>query len=271
MGQAIYCSRCGQVTANTGPTCGSCGAIFEIPEAPFREPRLRALGWVAVAALFVTAVVVAVGLVVVGVASDRQTNVSPNVMPFGNSRGEDARISTTRASSPVNGERQIIDVAKTYTATIDTNFGDIEVRLDAKNAPIATNHFVTLVEAGYYDGLTWHRVIRDFMIQGGDKQGDGRGRPEASVVGELPQGAYPIGAIAAAKTAAAPFGEFGNQFFIVTGPSGVQLPPEYSTWGVVTKGLDVAIAISELGPVPSDHVDRPTQPALIEKITITES
>ncbi len=182
-----------------------------------------------------------------------------------------ATTTTAGAKPNANGEKQIIDVAKTYTAKVETNFGDIELKLDAKNAPIATNHFITLVKAGYYDGLTWHRVKRDFMIQGGDKKGDGTGEPESSVIGEVPTSAYPLGAIAAAKTAAAPFGSFGDQFFIVTGPQGEGLPPEYATWGVVTKGLDVAKTISELGPQPSDDVDRPTKEALIKKITYTES
>lgn len=207
---------------------------------------------------------------VVGYASltggdDKKTNPKTTTTQAG------VTTTTAPAKADAKGEKRIIDVAKTYTAKIETNFGDIELKLDAKNAPIATNHFITLAKAGYYDGLTWHRVIREFMIQGGDKKGDGTGEAKSSVVGEVPTGAYPLGAIAAAKTPAAPFGSFGDQFFIVTGANGQTLPPEYSTWGVVTKGLEVAKTISELGPEPSDGTDRPTKEAVIKKITYTES
>lgn len=161
-----------------------------------------------------------------------------------------------------------IDPNKQYTATMRTSKGTIVLSLDAKNAPIATNHFVQLAKRGYYDGLTFHRVIPGFVIQGGDKKGDGTGTAPSSVVGELPDGAYPLGAIAAAKTPNAPAGTFGDQFFIVTGAQGEALPPEYATWGVVTEGLDVARAISR---VPTGAADRPTDPVYIDKVSITES
>jgi len=177
--------------------------------------------------------------------------------------------STTRPSTTTQPTTSTtIDPNKQYTATMRTSKGTIVLALDAKNAPIATNHFVQLARSGYYDGLTFHRVIPDFVIQGGDKQGDGTGTPPSTVIGELPSGAYPLGAIAAAKTGAAPAGTFGDQFFIVTGPQGEGLPPEYATWGVVTEGLDVAQAISE---VPTGANDRPTKPVYIEKVSITES
>jgi cyclophilin family peptidyl-prolyl cis-trans isomerase len=161
-----------------------------------------------------------------------------------------------------------IDPNKQYTATMKTSKGTIVLSLDAKNAPIATNHFVQLAKSGYYDGLTFHRVIPDFVIQGGDPKGDGTGTPPSSVVGEVPTGAYPLGAIAAAKTSSAPAGTFGDQFFIVTGAQGQALPPDYATWGVVTEGLDVAQAISN---VQTGGGDKPTKPVYIDKVSITES
>ena len=173
---------------------------------------------------------------------------------------------STSTSKPTTSTT--IDPNKQYTATMRTSKGTIVLALDAKDAPIATNHFVQLAKSGYYDGLTFHRVIPDFVIQGGDPKGDGTGTPPSSVVGEVPKGAYPLGAIAAAKTSAAPAGTFGDQFFIVTGPNGEALPPDYATWGVVTKGLDVAQAISK---VPTDANDKPTKPVYIDKVSITES
>ena len=175
---------------------------------------------------------------------------------------------TTSTSTTTPTTSTTIDPNKRYTATMKTSKGTIVLSLDAKNAPIATNHFVELAKRGYYDGLTFHRVIPGFVIQGGDPKGDGTGTPPSSVVGEVPTGAYPLGAIAAAKTPAAPAGTFGDQFFIVTGPQGQALPPEYATWGVVTEGLDVAVAISN---VPTDANDKPTKPVYIDKVSITES
>lgn len=175
---------------------------------------------------------------------------------------------TTSTKPNTSTTSTTIDPNKQYTATMKTSKGTIVLALDAKNAPIATNHFVQLAKSGYYDGLTFHRVIPDFVIQGGDKKGDGTGTPPSSVVGEVPKGAYPLGAIAAAKTSAAPAGTFGDQFFIVTGAQGESLPPDYATWGVVTKGLDVAQAISK---VPTDANDKPTKPVYIDKVSITES
>ncbi|MEY3362198.1 MAG: hypothetical protein RL531_1917 [Actinomycetota bacterium] len=177
--------------------------------------------------------------------------------------------STTRSSSTTQPTTSTtVDPTKRYTATMRTSKGTIVLSLDARNAPIATSHFIDLARSGYYDGLTFHRVIPGFVIQGGDKRGDGTGTPPSSVIGELPTGAYPLGAIAAAKTGTAPAGTFGDQFFIVTGAQGEALPPEYATWGVVTEGLDVAREISR---VPTGPEDRPTDPVYIERVSITES
>src|SRR5256885_13116875 len=83
-----------------------------------------------------------------------------------------------------------VDKAKKYTATIDTSCGKITVDLDAKGAPHSVNNFVFLADKHFYDGLTWHRVVKDFVIQGGDPQGNGSGGPGHEVGGELPQDGY---------------------------------------------------------------------------------
>ena len=172
---------------------------------------------------------------------------------------------TTRTTRPVTSTT--IDASKQYTATMETSKGRIVLSLDAANAPIATNHFVQLARSGYYDGLTFHRVIPEFVIQGGDPAGDGTGTPPSSVTGEVPKGAYPLGAIAAAKTSTAPAGTFGDQFFIVTGVQGRSLSPDYATWGVITRGLDVAQSISN---APRDASDKPLSTVRIFSVRITE-
>lgn len=162
-----------------------------------------------------------------------------------------------------------IDQAKTYTATFETSEGTIVAELDAKTAPVATNNFVSLARDGFYDGTNFHRIVKDFMIQGGDPKGDGTGGPGYTVTGEVPTDNYPEGSLAAAKTAAEAPGTMGSQFFIVTGSQGATLPNDYARFGKVTEGMDVAKAIEGFGTVES--AGTPTKQVVIKKVTITET
>jgi cyclophilin family peptidyl-prolyl cis-trans isomerase len=152
-------------------------------------------------------------------------------------------------------------------ATIDTNFGCIVVALDTAHAPKAAGRFASLAKSGFYNGLTFHRVVPNFVIQGGDPKGDGSGGSgKPPVAGEVPTDGYPIGSLAAAKTGADPNGTFDCQFFIVTGQQGTQLPNEYARFGHVVTGMDVAKKIESLAPQGDGA---PTQKVTIAKITIT--
>jgi cyclophilin family peptidyl-prolyl cis-trans isomerase len=185
-----------------------------------------------------------------------------------------------RTKAPIKNTAQqapamTIDQNKTYTATIVTNCGSMTAQLDAKTAPIATNNFVSLARSGFYDGLSFHRVVKDFVIQGGDPKGDGSGGPGYTVVGEPPTNSYPIGSLAAAKSGNAPKGDFGSQFFIVTGKNGAQLPNDYARFGKVTKGLAVAKKIESFAPAPTQGTQigdgPPTQKVIMSKVTISEN
>ena len=159
-----------------------------------------------------------------------------------------------------------IDPAKRYTAEMVTNHGRMVIELDAANAPTTVNNFVVLARYHYYDGIIFHRVINGFMIQGGDPTGTGRGGPGYRFRDELPApGAYRLGSLAMAN--AGP-NTNGSQFFIVTGESGVRLPPQYSLFGQVVEGLEVAQAIQA---VASDRSDRPNEEVVIESVKITEA
>jgi cyclophilin family peptidyl-prolyl cis-trans isomerase len=162
-----------------------------------------------------------------------------------------------------------IDPSKTYTALMETSCGPIELELDAKTAPKATNNFVSLSRDGFYDGLPFHRVVKQFVIQGGDPKGDGTGSPGYSVVGEVPTDNYPVGSLAAAKGGTDPPGSYGSQFFIVTGKNGASLPNEYARFGKVTKGIKVAKKIESFAPKAGDG--EPTQRVLIDTVSITET
>ncbi len=162
-----------------------------------------------------------------------------------------------------------IDPSATYTATFDTNLGTITAELDASKAPDTVNNFVYLARYHYYDGTAFHRIIDDFMIQGGDPTGEppGTGGPGYTIDEEVPEpGEYQIGSLAMAKRSAP--GTTGAQFFIVTGPNGVSLPNQYSLFGQVTGGLDVVEAIEAL---PTDDRDFPTEEIVVNSITITET
>ncbi|MDQ1565456.1 MAG: hypothetical protein QOF96_336 [Actinomycetota bacterium] len=154
-----------------------------------------------------------------------------------------------------------IDAAKKYTATIDTSCGKISVDLDAKAAPHSVNSFVFLADKKFYDGLTWHRVVKDVVIQGGDPKGDGSGGPGYTIAEEPPTDGYKLGSLAMAKTSAAH--STGSQFFVVTGQGGTSLPNQYSRFGMVTGGLDVAQKIESF----NNGDGPPTRPLYIFSIT----
>jgi cyclophilin family peptidyl-prolyl cis-trans isomerase len=150
-------------------------------------------------------------------------------------------------------------------ATIETDHGTITIQLDTDAAPIATGKFIELANEGFYDGLTFYRVVDDFMIQGGDPTGE---KPAGdAVVGELPGDNYPVGALAAAKTPAAAPGTFSSAFFVVTGSRGATLPNEYARFGMVTEGIEVAQQIAAL---QAPGAETPSETVTITSITIAE-
>jgi len=156
-----------------------------------------------------------------------------------------------------------IDPAKRYTATMTTSLGEIVIALDALKAPKTVNNFVFLALNHYYDGVIFHRIIPGFMCQGGDPTGTGRGGPGYKFEDELPQPReYAIGSLAMAN--AGP-NTNGSQFFIVSGPSGVGLPPQYSLFGQVVKGLDV---VDTMQNVPTGGGDKPKTDVVIESVAI---
>ena len=155
---------------------------------------------------------------------------------------------------------------KELYASFDTTEGKIVCRLFAKDAPKTVNNFVFLARYHYYDGIIFHRIIKGFMCQGGDPTGSGRGGPGYRFADELPApGRYEIGSVAMAN--AGP-NTNGSQFFIVSGQSGVRLPPQYSLFGKVVKGLEV---LAEMEAVETDRSDRPKTDVVINSVTITEN
>ncbi len=159
-----------------------------------------------------------------------------------------------------------IDPAKTYTATMKTSLGTLTIALYPDKAPKTVNNFVTLARYHYYDGLIFHRIINGFMCQGGCPEGSGRGGPGYRFEDELPNpGEYELGSLAMAN--AGP-NTNGSQFFIISGPNGVGLPPQYSLFGKVVGGQEI---VGEMQAVRTAAGDRPSEDLVIESVTIAES
>ncbi len=158
----------------------------------------------------------------------------------------------------------VIDVAKTYEATMVTDKGTIQILLDPLAAPKTVNNFVYLARWHYFDGIIFHRVIPGFVLQGGDPTGTGTGGPGYRFEDELPKpGRYELGSLAMAN--AGP-NTNGSQFFVISGPDGAALPPLYSLFGKVVSGLDVVQVINDLG----SRSGRPNEIVTIQSVTITE-
>ncbi|MBS1792417.1 MAG: peptidylprolyl isomerase [Acidobacteria bacterium] len=156
-------------------------------------------------------------------------------------------------------------------AVLETNKGTIKFELLEADSPKTTENFRLLAERGYYDGVIFHRVIRNFMIQGGDPLGEGYGGESAwggrfddeiDKSSALYQGAYRKGTVAMAN--AGP-NTNGSQFFIMH--IDYPLPPSYTKFGQVIEGQDVINAIAE---TPTNQRDKPLQPVVMEKVYIEE-
>jgi peptidyl-prolyl cis-trans isomerase B (cyclophilin B) len=160
--------------------------------------------------------------------------------------------------------KQTLQKGEEATAVVETSCGTFEIALDTERAPKTANSFAYLSEEGFYDDLTFHRIVPGFVIQGGDPLGTGTGGPGYTVVEKPPANlAYTKGTVAMAKSSAEPPGSSGSQFYVVTGAD-AGLPPEYALVGKVSEGLDVVERIGELG-TPSE---KPKQTVLIESVTI---
>ncbi|HUK95833.1 MAG TPA: peptidylprolyl isomerase [Gaiellaceae bacterium] len=147
-------------------------------------------------------------------------------------------------------------------ATLHTNHGPIGIELFDEDAPKTVDNFVKLAGDGFYDGVTFHRVIPDFMIQGGDPTGTGSGGPGYSFEDEINDHKVERGALAMAN--AGP-NTNGSQFFIVTAEATPWLDGKHTVFGRVTDGIDVADTIST---VPTDSQDKPRDPVVIERVEL---
>jgi cyclophilin family peptidyl-prolyl cis-trans isomerase len=149
------------------------------------------------------------------------------------------------------------------TATLHTNHGAVELELFPDDAPKTVDNFVSLARDGFYDGVIFHRVIPDFMIQGGDPTGTGTGGPGYQFEDEPNDHKVVRGALAMANSGP---NTNGSQFFIVTAEACPWLDGKHTVFGRVTAGMEVVDRISEL---PRDARDRPREDVTIERVEVS--
>lgn len=150
--------------------------------------------------------------------------------------------------------------AQPTSVTLKTTVGDITIELDTKNTPITANNFITLAKKGFYDNTIFHRVIKGFMIQGGDPKGDGTGGPGYKFNDEPFTGEYTRGTVAMANSGP---NTNGSQFFIMH--ADYSLPKNYVIFGHVTAGLDVVDKIAA-APVKTGRSGEPSKPVTPVKV-----
>lgn len=208
------------------------------------------------------------------VAETPETTVAPAPAgPFEYGQGECAPTdgSGDQVQKFTAAPKLCIDPAKTYTALVSTNKGDLTIVLDATKAPGTVNNFVNLVRSKYFDGTVCHRAIPSFVVQCGDPTATGSGGPGYAIADELPAaGEYKFGSLAMANSGP---NTNGSQFFIISGEQGMTLQPNYSLFGQVTNGLDTTLpALDKAGNAdPSSNGVPPTEEIRIISVTVSES
>jgi cyclophilin family peptidyl-prolyl cis-trans isomerase len=213
----------------------------------------------AVAAVIVGALVFILGKPFGGPAASPSPSAAGSPVAYG-----DGTCPTSQPASLAAGEMR--------TVTVQTEKGAIVMQIDGSRAPIATGNFIALVQCHYYDGLTFHRLVPGFVIQGGDPAGDGSGGPGYTIKDDPLNGTYKRGTIAMARTAQ-PESQ-GSQFFIVladdantalTDPS-VRYP--YAILGEVTSGMDVVDAIAAMPNTGDANGNAAVDPVVMTSVTV---
>jgi cyclophilin family peptidyl-prolyl cis-trans isomerase len=185
-------------------------------------------------------------------------------------QGGGCREVATPEPKPDGGQQEPTEklaAGKAYEVTFATSCGAFTFELDQKTSPNTAASFAALVENGFFDGLTFHRVVPGFVIQGGDPTGTGTGGPGYSTRDVPPRNArYVKGVVAMAKAGNEPAGAAGSQFYVVSGAD-AGLPPDYALLGKVTSGIETVELIDAQGVGDGP----PRIPVVIEKATLEES
>ena len=198
---------------------------------------------------------------------NHQLELSSDINSKINSENTQKSTITQPSSAPMKKTQMpkpsfLIDKSQPYFAYLDTNYGQIKIKLFADVTPIAVNNFVYLAEAGFYNELTFHRIINDFMIQGGCPIGNGTGNPGYQFADEANSNPLVKGSLARANSGP---NTNGSQFFIVTAEFTPWLDGKHTHFGQVVLGMDV---VEKIENVETDGSDRPLKPVVINQVTI---
>jgi peptidyl-prolyl cis-trans isomerase B (cyclophilin B) len=200
--------------------------------------------------------------------NDIKNGATPKIKPNSSSSASESSQAEETAS-PTN-QKQLENLAEQFSgAVMKTNFGDITFKFYAKESPITVNNFLNLAKAGFYNGTKFHRVIKDFMIQGGDPNSkdddwsnDGMGGPGYQFQDEFNQHKLVKGSLAMANSGA---NTNGSQFFIVTAISTPWLDGKHTNFGYVTNGIDVVEKIEKVAVNENDH---PTEDVIVNSMEL---
>jgi cyclophilin family peptidyl-prolyl cis-trans isomerase len=193
---------------------------------------------------------------------------TPSATPANNLNIAEPKSDETGISPVISENNLTIDPKKQYSATLKTGLGDIVIELFVDRTPITVNNFVALARKNFYNKTVFHRVIKDFMIQGGDPNGNGTGGPGYTFADEPFAGDYQRGTVAMAN--AGP-NTNGSQFFIMQ-KDNPNLPKNYVIFGKVISGIEVIDQIASAPVIQNDQqeLSRPANPVAIASVIITE-
>jgi len=210
--------------------------------------------------LIVFVIVVVIALIGFSIVKNFQSQVNQTVT-------QDQPVSELNINNDMKVPKLSIDKNKKYSVVLQTEKGDITISLNADQTPITVNNFVTLSKKGFYDNTIFHRVIKGFMIQGGDPKGDGTGGPGYKFDDEPFTGEYVRGTVAMANSGP---NTNGSQFFIMHADN--SLPKNYVIFGKVISGMETvdAIAGSPVQPSSSGESSSPVTPVKILSVEIKE-
>ncbi len=192
------------------------------------------------------------------------TSVATDAAPSGQTTGGLAPPAATPLAEPPAGP-----ASDGTSATISTELGDIVIELYTDSAPVATENFINLAEAGYYEGVVFHRLVPGFVIQGGDPTGSGMGGPGYTIPDEPVVGQYGRGTVAMARTQA-PDSQ-GSQFFIVLddeAEEALESARTYTIFGEVIEGMDVVDAIAATPNAGSEAGNQALEPVAMQSVTV---
>jgi cyclophilin family peptidyl-prolyl cis-trans isomerase len=184
---------------------------------------------------------------------------------------QDVQQPTPRDGGGQKRPQKPLEPGKTYEVELETSCGNFVIKLDQKTSPHAAASFVALARSGFFDDTIFHRIVPDFVIQGGDPTAGGSGGgPGYSTRDSVPaDAAYVPGVVAMVKAGIEPPGTAGSQFFVVTGAS-TGLTPDYALLGKVTKGMGTVLAIGQLGDPASGDAGTPLQSVVIKGAKVRE-